>query len=309
MNVESTLWLTWREHRWPVIGLVVIATATAWALLVVEGGDGPLGSMQLAGFYAIGVQVAFGGVVGVVLGVPLLARELEERTYFVAWGQDVTAVEWLRGKMVVLGLLVAVLGAVVGAGDGIIGDDSPMWRTFEASPPLQAGYAVFGLALGVLVGLLTRHVATAMAATLVAYLAVRAVTSFLRDYFWPAQRDVAPWNERPVVPPGSLELGGGFVGEDLEPVPVTDACAEQPNVSSCMRSSRAASGTYVDYQPPSRIGVFQFVELGLYALLAAGVLVLTLRILRRSGGWKPTRSHRRFAAQSTPATAAAQTEG
>ncbi|SDF91347.1 hypothetical protein SAMN05216553_104146 [Lentzea fradiae] len=306
MNLESIVWLTWRQHRGPVIGLAVLALGTVYALFAGEAGDGPAGSLQMAGFYAVAVQLAFGGVAGVVLGAPLVARELEERTYFVAWGQDVTALEWLRGKMIALGLLVVLLGAAVGAGSGFTGGQSSTWRAFEANSFVQAGYAAFGFALGVAIGLLTRHVATAMAATVIAYTLVRTVISFLRDYYWPAERDIARWEESPKVAPGSLEMGSGFVGEDLKPVGVPDVCAAQSNVASCMRSARAASGTYVDYQPPSRVGAFQFVEFSLYALLTVALVVLTFRALSRGGGWKPTRSHRRLPVPAVAETAAAE---
>ncbi|MFD9698938.1 hypothetical protein [Lentzea sp. NPDC059081] len=303
MNVSSILWLTWRQHRWPVTGVTVLALCAAYALLATGAEHQVVGALMLPGFYAIVVQLVFGGVIGVFWGAPLIARELEDRTYFVAWGQDVTAVEWLRGKVVVLGLLAAVLGAVIGIGDGFTGDPERTWNSFEAHPALQAGYAVFGLALGVLVGLLTRHVVTAMAATLVFYTVVRGLTSTLvRVHLLPVEREIVRWESTPRVPEGALTLGTGFVDSDLDPVAVTDRCAAL-NVNTCMRSSGAAVGRYVDYQPLDRIGLFQFMETGLFVLLTAVLLVVTFRILRRSGGWKPTRSHRRIepdAAQSGP---------
>lgn len=310
--MSALVWLTWRQHRWTVIGTTLLALLAAYALIWTEGGQ--VGSMLMAGFYGLIVQVGFGAVIGMFWGAPLIARELEERTYFVAWGQDVTPVQWLRGKVLVLGALAVLLGAVVGIGDGF-GGVQETWGAFEASSFVQAGYAIFSFALGVLLGLLTRHVVTAMAVTLVCYALVRAVVALVvRDHYLPPHRTIARWNTTPVVPQGAVELGGGFVGPDLSPVSLLERCDRLGNRNSCMRASGEAVGTYVDYQPIDRLGLFQLIEFGLFALLAAALFVVTFRLLRRGGGWKPSRSHRRITsaaepAQSTPATAAAQAEG
>ncbi|HUQ59054.1 hypothetical protein [Lentzea sp.] len=312
MTPGSIVWLTWRQHRWPVVGVTALALGAASILVSTEAERQLVGSLMLPGFYAIFVQLVFGCVIGVFWGAPLIARELEERTYFVAWGQDVTPVRWLRGKVVVLGLLAVVLGAVIGLGDGFTGDQVPTWGAFEASPAVQAGYALFGLALGVLTGLLTRHVVTAMAATLVFYTLVRVLTSVVvRDHLVPAARSIARWDSTPQVPPEALELGRGFVDSRLDAVAVTAQCQRihPVNPGNCMASSNAAVGTYVDYQPADRIGLFQFLECGLFVVLALALFAVAFRILRRGGGWKPTRSHRRLAVQSAPETVAAQAEG
>ena len=214
--MSALVWLTWRQHRWAVIGVTILAMGATYALMTTA--NGRVGGLLMAGFYGLIVQIAFGAVVGVFWGAPLIARELEERTYFVAWGQDVTPVEWLRGKALLLGGLAAVLGALLGVGDGI-GGARQTWGAFEFNPLVQAGYAFFGFALGVFIGLLSRHVVTAMAATLVFYTAVRAFISVaVRDHYLPAQRAVVRWDSTPVLPGGALELGSGFVGNDIEPV-------------------------------------------------------------------------------------------
>ncbi|MEV6240372.1 hypothetical protein [Lentzea sp. NPDC051838] len=312
--MSALLWLTWRQHRWVVSGTAIIAFLAAWALVSAEGDNLGNAAMPMNGFYGLMVQLAFGGVIGMFWGAPLIARELEERTYFVAWGQDVTPAKWLRGKAIVLGVLAAVLGAVVGLGDGHVGSRQT-WSGFEADPAVQAGYAIFGLALGVFIGLLTRHVVTAIAATLVFFTLSRVLMSaIVRDHYLPVSRVVSRWDGTPEVPLGALELGGGFVDRDLDPVAIPDACARYGNPNSCMRTSGTAVGTYVDYQPIERITAFRFIEFGVYLLLAGVLFALTFRLLRRGGGWKPSRSHRRITSdvpevQSTPAVAAAQAEG
>lgn len=297
--MSALAWLTWRQHRWTVLGTTALALVAAYALIDTEAGK--VGSMLMAGFYGLIVQVAFGAIIGMFWGAPLIARELEERTYFVAWGQDVTPAKWLRGKALVLGPMAVVLGALIGLGNGFGGRQST-WGAFESNPLVQAGYAVFGFALGVFVGLLFRHVVTAMAATLVFYVVVRGVLSVLvRDHYLPAQRSVARWSGRPDLPEGALELGRGFVDRDLRPVAVPEKCEMfMPNPGSCMETSGTAIGTYVAYQPIGRLLLFQFIEFGVFALLAAVLFALTFRLLRRGGGWKPSRSHRRIKSETAP---------
>lgn len=308
--MKAFVWLTWRQHRWTIVGTTVLALAAAFGLISTESGR--VGSMLMFGFYALIVQLAFGCVIGMFWGAPLIARELEERTYFVAWGQDMTPVKWLQGKALVLGGLAAVLGALVGLGDGF-GGVQDTWGRFEASVIVQSGYAIFGFALGVLIGLLTRHVVTAMAATLVFYTAIRMLIAvLLRDHYLPTERLIADWGSTAVVPQGGLVLGNGYVGPDLSPVPMLDKCVGAINPATCMRNSKAAIGTYVDYQPIGRLWLFQFIEFGVFALLTAALFCVTFRMLRRGGAWKPSRSHRRIdtePAQSTPVAAAAHAEG
>ena len=298
--MSALVWLTWRQHRWAIVSVAILALLAAYVLASTEGGT--VGSLLVAVFYGLLTQFVFGGLIGVFWGAPLIARELEERTYFVAWGQDVTPLQWLRGKVLLLGATAVVLGAVIGFSGGFLIREGT-WGAFEANPLVQAGYAIFGFALGLLIGLLFRHVVTAMAATLVVYTITRVVLAALvRDHYLPTERKIVLWKDTLDLPQAALELGRGFVGPDLTPVAVTPSCGQLLNPTICMRSSNAAVGTYVDYQPVERLGLFQLMETGLYVLMAAAMFAVTFRLLRRGGGWKPTRRHRRI--DSAPVVAA-----
>ena len=48
-------------------------------------------------------------LIGVFLGVPLLAREHEQRTLLLAWSQDITPQRWLWTKLALLAGLTAAL--------------------------------------------------------------------------------------------------------------------------------------------------------------------------------------------------------
>jgi hypothetical protein len=123
------------------------------------------------------------GLIGLFWGAPLIARELEEGTYRLAWTQSVTRTRWLAVKIAVVGLAgMAVAGLLSLL---VTWWASPIDRVNanRFSPPVfdergivAIGYAAFAIALGVTVGLLIRRTVPAMATTLAAFAAVRLTT-------------------------------------------------------------------------------------------------------------------------------------
>jgi hypothetical protein len=139
-GVRGLLWLTWRQHRWTLIGLLVlVAVLVGWmTYLSMELTDlwhqchdtfcpenSPQG-LRLAG--SSNLVLTLGALsrvvqympllIGVFIGVPVLSREHEQRTLLLAWSQDVSPVRWLWTKLGMLGLFVAaVTAAVAGVSD------------------------------------------------------------------------------------------------------------------------------------------------------------------------------------------------
>jgi hypothetical protein len=144
-SVESTatpgggfrglIWLTWRQHRWVVIGTLILAAVLVGAMtfLYTEFTDvyhqchnmrcpeNSAESARLSGnsglvrTYAItSLAVRFMPLlIGVFIGVPMLSREHEQRTLLLAWSQDTSPTRWLLAKLSLLGLFVAVVTATV----------------------------------------------------------------------------------------------------------------------------------------------------------------------------------------------------
>jgi hypothetical protein len=54
-------------------------------------------------------------LLGVFWGAPLVAREYEAGTHTLAWGQELSARQWLRGKVAVLGVAAVLLGIPYGS--------------------------------------------------------------------------------------------------------------------------------------------------------------------------------------------------
>lgn len=135
-GLRGLLWLTWRQHRWTLIGtLVLAAVLVGWmTYLSMEltdlwhqchetfcpenspqgrrlGGSGPL-SLTLAALARLVQYMPM--LIGLFIGVPVLSREHEQRTLLLAWSQDVSPTRWLWTRLGLLGLFVAAVTAVVG---------------------------------------------------------------------------------------------------------------------------------------------------------------------------------------------------
>src|SRR5271170_7089085 len=60
-----------------------------------------------------GLPAAF-AVTGALIGAPLVAREVEQRTHLAAWTQSVSRRRWYLAKIVALGTGLAVAGLIAG---------------------------------------------------------------------------------------------------------------------------------------------------------------------------------------------------
>ena len=143
-RLADRAWLTWRQHRTVVIAGLAIAAAVTVSMVYVAAritaintqcgnaacprGEGQAstlgGSFGLTSLstYLILAVMLLPLLVGMFLGVPLLAREHEQRTLLLAWSQDITPQRWLWTKLAVLGAVTAAAGAAVSAAAGHLAD-------------------------------------------------------------------------------------------------------------------------------------------------------------------------------------------
>jgi len=147
-------------------------------------------------------------VTGVFWGAPLIARELEAGTFRLTWNQSVTRTRWLTVKLALTGaaamavteafsLLQAWWAAPIGQAVGLGGSSSIFsegrfgWFVFPTHGITPLGYAAFGFALGVTVGLVSRRLIPAMAITLAIFALVQFVTPlWIRPHLFPTSRTV-----------------------------------------------------------------------------------------------------------------------
>jgi hypothetical protein len=226
---QGMLWVTWRQHR----GLLISVLATFIAALILMAVAGlkihhdyatllachpatSVACLQLrSGFntdwhLGNGIRVALLAapvLLAMFAGPPVLARELENRTYRYAWTQGIGRVRWTAAKLAIIGSALTIPALAVSQLFTWL--FTPFLTTqnvtilspavFETRGTVYAAWTLTGFCLGAFLGMLLRHVLAAMAATLGVYLALLGVTAgYLHNRypvrtFWPMQVFESGW--------------------------------------------------------------------------------------------------------------------
>ncbi|TWP48320.1 ABC transporter permease subunit [Lentzea tibetensis] len=273
------IWVTYRQHRWLVAGTALAVALMALVRVLPRMPD----------YISYG---AFGAIAAVFWGAPLLAREYEERTHVFAWSQDVSQGRWLAGKVLALGAALTLFAVVLWlAGLGTTTSRYP-WDSFELGLFPLLGYAWFGFALGLAASALTRRTLVAMGLSLFVFTVTRVVLArWGREHYLPP---VHTW--RPDPPPGvdyvpqlprdGLWIDSGYADRNGDPMPPPLQCNGD---DTCLKAN-GQIGHFVDYQPGSRLVTFQLIEFAIFVVLAALLLFVAFRALRRGTRSRPTGS-------------------
>lgn len=199
---SGLLWLTWRQHRWAILGaLIIAAVLTGWMAYLAADVTAlhhqchdtfcppyspqeatlraPQGPVGVATNLLVAMQYA-PLLIGVFIGVPLLSREHEQRTLLLAWSQDVSPMRWLWTKLALLGGFVAALTAVVSAESDhlahvlstVAGPGMFAETPFLASGMLPVAVAVCWFALGVALGAAIRRTLPAALGVILGFVAL-----------------------------------------------------------------------------------------------------------------------------------------
>ncbi|HEX4092229.1 MAG TPA: hypothetical protein VHZ33_26220 [Trebonia sp.] len=255
-------WLVWRQYRTQaaiaggllaVFALVLLITgvqmASQWhSALTACTATRSCGS--LASSLSLGNHVAYDltivseivpAVIGLLMGAPLVAAEVESGTSNFAWTQSITRGRWLTAKAGWLLLAAAVWGGSVaalvtwwsGPRNALYGN-ALQPNNFDMQGIVPAAYAVFGMALGIAAGALLRRTLPAIAITLAGFIALRTVVAeFLRSHYLAAGTTYASVTGNGAAPTGSWVLGSGVVnraGQVLDVQNVTVPSGGGPGV-------------------------------------------------------------------------------
>jgi hypothetical protein len=323
-DFAGLMWLTWRQHRWAVVGSVVVAAAlTGWmaylaadlttmyhqchdtvcasgttqdAALSTSFGPFSISNhlLQFVEFLPL--------LIGVFLGVPLLAREHEQRTLLLAWSQDVSPAKWLWTKLILLGVVVAALTAVLSVAcdhlahvmSNVNGGGLFAGGMFVDSGMLPLALSVCWFAVGVALGAATRRVLPAAIVAVAGFISLALVVQWRYPTFiTPLSRFRPVGNDSGAVLgvnalkiKGGLSIGPGRVTNlfDTAGHPVSYAGLQKrcPGLTpdtliSCMTHNRLE--TFIQYQPGSRIPEFHlilaagYLGIGVIAVVAVGLIV------------------------------------
>jgi hypothetical protein len=298
------IWVSWRQHRSQAIaclgvlaGLAIYAIVVGSSMRTAFGNDGLIGCLAhsqgtacpnavgaFTGEFGSEVNIAFWsvalivpGLIGVLVGAPLIARELEYGTWRLAWSQTVPRARWLTVKLALVTGGLVVLGAAMTAVitwyrapmDRLTGRFLPNIYDFEGVVPTAYILCAFGFA--VLAGLLLRRTVPAMIAAFIPWLTIRLVIEFL----------VRPNFEAPVTVPCSAIAGACFGhgngGSGISAIPpATGHIGDW-----VLNPSAGPAGNLIAYQPADRFWPFQFIEAGIFVALTAAALGVTIWLLHR----------------------------
>jgi ABC-type transport system involved in multi-copper enzyme maturation permease subunit len=151
-------------------------------------------------------------ILGALIGAPLVAREVEQRTQLVAWTQSIPRRRWYATKTVVLATGLTVAGLIAGLANDVLqvpltrgGLTSSRWPWFFSIDITPAAEILLAFALAVAMGAYLRRTLAAVGAALVAYLALFLLTGW-------AVRSLTPLSDSTSdrgVPNNSWIIGGG----------------------------------------------------------------------------------------------------
>lgn len=151
-------------------------------------------------------------VIGVLVGAPLIAREVEQRTQLVAWTQSIGRRRWYATKTGVLAACLALVGLIGGFANDRAqiplnrgGLTSSRWIWFVSIDLAPAAEAVLAFALAAAIGAYLRRTLPAIGAALVSFLALFLVTGWVMRSLTPASTATGPR----ATPDNAWDIGGG----------------------------------------------------------------------------------------------------
>ena len=310
------IWLTWRQHR--LEGLMTLGVlAVLGVFLLVTGlemansfqqlglshclGQIPPGSPCPALISAFATQygllqffdillIFLPLLLGVLVGAPLVAHEVEQRTHLLVWTQSVTRLRWLSVKLALVlsaGLLAsgALLALLIwwyhpwAQLTGSFGTNA-----YDTSGPVWVAETLLALALGVLAGTLTRRVLPAILLTIALFVVIRVpVASWWRPSFEAPVTLTTPIgqpNTQPTLSNQDWVVAQGYIDAQGNKHDGLISCGSNQTSVSCLQAS-GVQATFVSYQPANRLWTFQWIETGIYLGFSLLALFAAYWLVRR----------------------------
>ncbi len=307
----ATLRLAWRMQRWELAFLIggplllaAAAAFVAWQMTVTlksldacYAGGGALSASCLSlvawsNFLAGQASVLTGAttvvplVVGILLGAPLVSREIEKRTTLLAWPLSRSRARWLTGRTVPLLVAIAIALLLLGqASEALIRATPPGnlgFPYFAMHGPLIAVRAIAVFGIGVLVGLLLGRVLPAILVTGLVVIALLSGLQLGRDQLMRAE---ATWvGASEVNQSGVMMYGSAFLDDASgELVTFDDAYRRFPDAFGPLGSGLPPGMSQVYLvTPPERYPVFVAREIGALLIVTLVVSAVAVWVI----GWR-----------------------
>jgi hypothetical protein len=289
-------WVTWRQHRSEAaIGLLILLLLIFILFLSRQDlykaylyGDPQELSLRFQAYAPLTILFQLLPLlIGMFVGVPLMANELDHQTHYLAWTQSISRSRWLAVKLAWVGgttvLAFLVMTLMLGYWSQPIQMGLGPWLTFDFTGSVYVTYALFALAVGILAGMLLGKVLPAMLITLPVFGLFRFTISSLRRYFLPPLH--ASWNMNGADPLAKAWiLAKDIVDRSGQRVP-SFTCVPVASPASMKTSLACLNPLGYQflriYQPADRYWTFQAIETLIFLTLTAGVVAFTFWWLNR----------------------------
>jgi hypothetical protein len=312
------VWVTWRQHRVALGGVAVLLGGLGLYLLImglkIHSGYASVMSCHPAHSaacltlsdmfnrdYYTSAQVfsvfllVLPVLVGVFLGAPLLARELETGTFRFAWTQGCGRLRWVIIKLALLAVAVTAASYAfsllwswyfqVFFTEGL---DGPLAQQyFDLRGVDFAAWALLAFALGAIAGVLIRRTVPAMAASIAAWTGLDfAVNLFLRKHYqaplvttsstiWQNNWVMGQW----YTGPNGAVLSQQTIRNLVTHAPESVQHSPNPNAVTAYLTAHHYR-QWASYQPESRYWHFQLIEGGWLLALSLVLLAATVWLVR-----------------------------
>ena len=304
LRLSGMNWLVWRQHR-AAYWTLLAATAITVAVIVYQrqqmitylDGYGyphlksgwedkfdqrPLDSAsQLLGLLPV--------LIGVFLGGPLLAGDLETGTAKLINAQSVSRVRWLATKLGVTTLVVVVCTTALSAAftwwwSPVKSSSYVMgWAEgpgFDSSGPVPVALTLLTVVGGVAIGMLLRRTLLSMVVTLGFAVAVQTVWSYFRlslgNVVTVTSHNGVGDNSMPNVPDGAHQMDESYLTASGDLIG-WGSCAEQTEkaINACLDKAQVV-GWSVDYIPISQMSSMQWLGSSILLALTAGIAAFVI---------------------------------
>ncbi|MEU1519425.1 ABC transporter [Streptomyces sp. NPDC005811] len=304
-RLSGMTWLAWRQHR-AAFWTILAATALSVAWIVYQRGqlvdflDGyghPGKSLDEAGskfqqyvdafsFVSMGLQ-AIPILLGVFLGAPLIAGDLENGTAKLVAAQSMSRTRWLATKLALAGLVVVVSTGVLSAVFGwwwnpvkseVTVMDWTSGAAFNTTGPVPVALTLFSVFGGVAIGVVLRRTLPAMVVTF----GFTVVLQLVWGYFLlslgnvvtiTTNKGVTGESVSPSLPQGAYEIDQSFVTGSGDLVGWSTCSASQTDAARQVCLDKAdVVGWSVQYLPMSQMNAMQWFGASILFALTAGVV-------------------------------------
>ncbi len=299
------IWLAFRQFRMQAaiaacatVAVVVLLVATRHGIVRDPANLSVFQqTIRLVGTGLIGAPA----LIGAFWGAPLVAREFEAGTHLLAWTQSVTRTRWLATKLAVIAIASIAATAIISL--TLTWWSAPIDRlgnrigtaNFGQRGIAPVGYALFGLALGTLVGAILRRTLPAMATALTTFFVVRFVVQLaVRPHLLSPVSSAVPTRLFNPTTEASAATGawilssrtvdaGGRTVDSIDNL-LAGACSltrasTEAEFGAC--ASRLGFRDVVTMQPANRFWTLQMYETAIFVGIAAALVAATIWYIGR----------------------------